>query len=655
MVCSAGLRVVAATMAMAGAGLFAPGVAGAQTTGTGSYVPTGNFQPTPVPPTPTLLGVYADDSPGSFESVDAWLGRPVDYTSIHTGQASESDFINSVDYVLWSSQYAGTNAAGVVNSRLVSVPLIWSGASLAAAGAGAYNADYATVAQKILSDIPAGPAPGQSVIYIRTGWEENLAGEMPWNSTGQEANFIAAFQQFVSVFRSVDTTGRFRFVWCPNVGGDPIMNSYPGDAYVDVMSMDFYYGLNSLTNAPDPDAAFGEMLDQGLSYIASMASAHGKPLAFSEWGVNQDNFGNYVKDFFDWCRAQGCLYVTYWDSNGSYPSELSTGAYPETAAMFQHLWNPAQFPVEPIAAPVGVAALAGDGLNEITASPVTSSTPVTTYYLYKGTASGAESTTPVASSTTPDFIDPQRNGATAYYRVGAGNALSQGYLSAEVSARPRAASRLPLPAHYMAVTSTGYAASGTPSLVALSQANPALDNATIVALVAPQPGPSLIAGFPNGLSLSLDPNGYLVGYSRDWYSNRYTATSTLPVPFPADGQTPEWVRVDMDAKGAVTMFYVAPVAGAAMPALTSTLWSQLGAPQTGQNHNGIYDAVAEPFSVGGQPAGGGQLVGRVYDMALYTNGVLTAHPRFDMRGAGVTVITDGHGKVWNILDGAVIQ
>ncbi len=650
-----GLRKTAITMVTAGMCVFAPGLAMAQTTGAGSYVPSGSFQPTPVPPTPTLLGVYADDSPGSFEAVNAWLGQPVDYTSIHTGQASESDFINSVDYVLWSSQYTGVNAAGVANSRLVSVPLIWSGASLSAAASGAYNGDYATVAQKILNDIPDGPAPGQSVIYIRTGWEENLAGEMPWNSTGQEANYIAAFQQFVSVFRTVDTTGRFRFVWCPNVGGDPIQNSYPGDAYVDVMSMDFYYGLNSLTNAPDPDAAFQQMLDQGLSFVANMASAHGKKLAFSEWGVNQDNFGNYVKDFFDWCRAQGCLFVTYWDSNGSYPGELSNGSYPETGAMFQHLWNPAQFPVEPIAAPVGVAALAGNGSSQITANPVTSSTPVTTYYLYKGPASGAESTNPVASSSTPSFTDAQQNGVAAFYRVGAGNALSQGYLSAEVSATPHAASTLPLPAHYMAVASTGFAMSGTPSLTALSQANPALNNATIIALVAPQAGPCLIAGFPNGLSLSLDPNGYLIGYSRDWYSNRYTAASTLPVPFPADGQTPEWVRVDMDAKGAVTTFYVAPVAGATMPALTSTAWSQLGAPQTAQNHNGIYDALTEPFAVGGQPAGGGQLVGRVYDMAFYANGVLAAHPRFDVRVSGAKVIKDGQAKVWNILGGAVIH
>ena len=280
---------------------------------------------------------------------------------------------------------------------------------------------------------------------------------------------------------------------------------------------------------------------------------------------------------------------------------------------------------------------------------------MTTYYLYKGPASGAESTTPVASSASPSFTDVQRNGVAAYYRVGAGNALSQGYLSAEVSATPHAASALPLPAHYLALARTGYAMSSTPSLTALSQATPALNNATIMALVAPQSAPCLIAGFPHGLSLSLDANGYLIGYSRDWYSNRYTARSTLPVPFPADGHTPEWVRADMDARGAVTTFYVAPVAGATMPALTSTAWSQLGAPQTGQNHNGIYDAMAEPLSVGGQP-GGGQFVGNVFDMALYANGVLASHPRFDVRATGVQVFKNyAEGQLWNLAGSAVIR
>ncbi len=637
------------------AAFLLPTLAFAQTTGTGSYVPPGNFQATPVPPNPTLLGVYADDSPGSFEGVNAWLGRVVDFASIHTGQASESDFLNSVGYVLWSSGYTTINAAGVAGSRLVSVPLIWQGATLAAAAGGAYDAQYFAVAQSILSDIPPGPVPGQSIVYIRTGWEQNLAGEMPWSATGQEAQFIGAFQHFVTMFRAADTTGRFRFVWCPNVGGDPIANSYPGDGFVDVMAMDFYYGLNTLTNAPDPDIAFQEMLNNGLTQIAQMAASANKQLAFSEWGVNQDNFGNYVKDFFDWCRAQGCLFATYWDNNGGYPGELSNGSYPETGAMFRHLWDPANYPVEPIAAPVGVAVLVGNGTNQITANTVRSSTPVTAYYLYKGSVSGGESTVPVAVSPQPNFIDIQPNGRTAYYRVGAGNALSLGYLSAEVSGMPRPPSPAPLPTDFLEITSNGSATSSSTALTSLSQATPSLNQATIAALITSAPGPNLIAGFPNGLTLGLDASNHLVGYSRDYWNNRWTAASTIQVPFPADGMTPEWVRADFNTADATTTFYVASANGHVMPSLTSSAWSQLGAPQTGQNHNSIYDGTIEPFTVGAYPNGSGQMLGDVYDMAFFANGILADRPRFDSRASGTQQFVDGLLRTWVINANATIH
>ena len=51
MMCLANLRVIAAKVVTAGMCLLAPGLALAQTTGTGSYVPSGNFLPTPVPAT----------------------------------------------------------------------------------------------------------------------------------------------------------------------------------------------------------------------------------------------------------------------------------------------------------------------------------------------------------------------------------------------------------------------------------------------------------------------------------------------------------------------------------------------------------------------------------------------------------------------------
>ena len=649
--------------------------ANAQTTGTGSYIPPGSYQATAVPPSSTQLGIYDDDSPGTFEGVNTWLERVIDYASIHSGQTStqnesaEQNYLQSVDYVLNSANYHTVNAAGVAGSRLISIPLFWQGANLTDAANGLYESDWMSIANTILADIPS----GQSIIYVRTGWEENLAGEMPWSSSGQESLFVTAFQKFVQTFRSVDKNNRFRFVWCPNVDGDSIAASYPGDTSVDVIAMGFYYGLNNDTNSPDPDTAFNEMLNppngsDGLASLASMASSHKKQLAFGEWGVDQDNFGIYVKDFYDWCRTNSCSYATYWNNNGAYPGKISDGTYPETGAMFRHLFDSANFPVEPIAAPVGVAALSGVGSVQITSNTVTSSTAITTYYLYKGPTSGGESTTPVASSSSPLFNDAQPNGKVAYYRMEAGNSLSLGYLSTEVSATPRAAGAPP-PSDYLAITSNGYAVSSTKSLEAFARCGVnasgastcagnsgyvGLDNATIIALVTPAPGPNLIAGFPNGVSLGLSSDNRLVGFSQDQYTNKLTAYSSAPVPFPAGGM-PEWVRVDVDARGATTTFYVAPVNGATLPALTSTSWSQLGAPQIGQNHNGIFDPNVEPFYVAGQPDGSNQLVGNVYEAVFYALGKLVARPRFDMQTSGTTTFTDGPGRVWNIGGGAVIH
>ena len=653
-----------------------PTLGWAQTTGTGSYIPPGNYRGTAVPPSPLLLGIYDDDNvQGTFEGDNAWLGRPIDFASIHSGMANEQDFLQSVDYVLNSSGYHALNAAGVADSRLISIPLIWVGASLQSGASGAYDSDYTSVAKVVLSDIPAGPAPGQSIIYVRTGWEQNQGG-MPWSASGQETAFQGAFQHFVNAFRAVDTNHRFRFVWCPNVGGDPIAPTYPGDAYVDVIAMDFYYGLNNYTNSPDPDTAFQEMLNpstgDGLSTVASMASSHGKALAFGEWGVDQDNFGNYVKDFYDWCRSNKCLYATYWNNDGSYPGKISDGSYPETGAMFRHLFDATNYPVEPIAAPVGVAALAGTSSNEVTSSTVTSSTPVTTYFLYKGTTSGGESIAPVATNSSPAFNDTQAAGKTAYYRVGAGNSLSQGYLSAEVSATPHAPGSPP-PPDYLAITSTGYASSTTRALEKYAQYSgdtnhpfTGLYNASIVALVkgaqvSPGSGPGLVAGFQNGVTLALASDNRLVGFSRDQYNNQFTATSTIPVPFPPNG-SPEWVRADVDARGATTTFYVAPVNGSATPALTSTTWSQLGAPIIGQNNNGIFAPSSEPFSVGGFADGTSQFVGSIYDVIFYVVGtsqgtgeVTVARPRFDQQVTNTVTFTDGYNKAWTVTGPALIK
>ena len=93
-------------------------------------------------------------------------------------------------------------------------------------------------------------------------------------------------------------------------------------------------------------------------------------------------------------------------------------------------------------APTGLIATGGNGNVILTWSPPASDggAAVTSYNLYRGTTSGGESSTPVASNITgTTFTDTGRtNGTTYYYTVAAVNAVGTSPQSSEASATPLA-------------------------------------------------------------------------------------------------------------------------------------------------------------------------------------------------------------------------
>jgi fibronectin type 3 domain-containing protein len=94
------------------------------------------------------------------------------------------------------------------------------------------------------------------------------------------------------------------------------------------------------------------------------------------------------------------------------------------------------------AAPTGLTATGGTGNVVLTWSPPASNggAAVTGYNLYRGTTSGGESSTPVATSITgTSFTDTGlTNGTTYYYTVAAVNAVGSSPQSSEASATPLA-------------------------------------------------------------------------------------------------------------------------------------------------------------------------------------------------------------------------
>jgi len=268
----------------------------------------------------TMLGAYTGNDPADVQRFESWLGRQVDFVRAHTGRASWADWEGSIGWVAGQFAHLG-------KPLFWNIPLFANQGSLAEAAAGDYDALYAKAARTIVDARPA-----DEIIYVRMGEEFN--GEwMPWAARGREADFVQAYRHFVDAFRSV--SDRFRFEWNVNTDRDwdPSL-AYPGDGYVDVIGMDFYY--NTEWHPKDPVAAWDHMLNQryGLAWLEAFAASRGKPTAYSEWGVNSPDAAPFIARVSEWFDSHNVLYQSYWNSNSDFRGKLSDGELPGTGAAY---------------------------------------------------------------------------------------------------------------------------------------------------------------------------------------------------------------------------------------------------------------------------------------------------------------------------------
>jgi Ca2+-binding RTX toxin-like protein len=280
-----------------------------------------------------LLGVYVDNSAQHVSQFEKWLGRPVDGIHGVVGSANWGDFVSSSRWsvdTLWKP-----------TGREVfwSVPLLAGGADLWSASDGDYNHYYKQVAQNLVryANNPTGD------IYVRTGWEMN-GSWFQWSAEGKETAFIGAFRQFVDTFRSV--SDRFKFEWNANEahGGMDPSKTYPGDKYVDIVGMDFYF--HPQWQDWDSAKAFAHVRDQkyGLQWVENFAKSHGKPTAYSEWGAQGDNASGFIKAAHDWFDSHNVVYQSFWDSNANYPGRTSDGSDPTTGRTYKSYFGDASTP-----------------------------------------------------------------------------------------------------------------------------------------------------------------------------------------------------------------------------------------------------------------------------------------------------------------------
>lgn len=136
-------------------------------------------------------------------------------------------------------------------------------------------------------------------VQIRWGHEAN-GSWYPWAASAKgnsAAAYVAAYRHVVDVFRATGATN-VQFVWSMNVsypGSTTLASLYPGDAYVDVVSLDGYnFGTSQRgTVWTSPSKLFSSSVNEIRAFTA-------KPIYISEVGSTEigGNKAMWVSDFF---------------------------------------------------------------------------------------------------------------------------------------------------------------------------------------------------------------------------------------------------------------------------------------------------------------------------------------------------------------------
>jgi Glycosyl hydrolase family 26 len=244
--------------------------------------------------------VYHWDAPPGPSNVDAfgqWLGRGVEIATAFVGHYSgttEAENWSQIEGPDWQlgpwSQWVKAKPGRNLSYAIAPFP---QGGSLARCAAGDYDAHYVKLANNLASY-------GLLSAYLRLGYEMDAISLWgAFEGSGKEASFAGCFRRMVQVMRQTQPANQWKFVFNPTDQFPSkawLEATWPGDAYVDVVGADPYdhswasntYPYPSTCNAAcrltRQQTAWSLQVSR-LNVLRDFAFAHGKPIAFPEWGV----------------------------------------------------------------------------------------------------------------------------------------------------------------------------------------------------------------------------------------------------------------------------------------------------------------------------------------------------------------------------------
>ena len=342
------------------------GGASSVTTTTAPQSTTTTASPPSSTTTPPALGVYAGtNNQAGVNNFAATTGAHVTLAETYlpweanTGTSVGWSYLTTPSTMAsWLSTWSGTS-----DQMVIAVPMVALNGSgspentLAQGAAGDENANFVAIAKNLV-------ALGFGNAVLRPGWEFD-GNWYPWTvqSNTDAANFAAYWQNIVTAMRSVPGAD-FKFLWSP-AGFQSlswnINDAYPGNAYVDYVSVDVYDWSwdstifpsgdpNNSATAAQSKAVFKEYVTgtEGLNWLASFAQAHNKPIVIPEWAVVSRTDGHglmddptFINDMYNWFTANNVAWVVYFvddvaDNNNQGMNFLLTdGHFPNSLAAFE--------------------------------------------------------------------------------------------------------------------------------------------------------------------------------------------------------------------------------------------------------------------------------------------------------------------------------
>jgi hypothetical protein len=215
-------------------------------------------------------------------------------------------------------------------------PGLWDNAAR-----GAYDSVYTLFAQKLA-------ACGRSHIIVRIGWEHNHT--FPWYSGTNPQAYKKAFRRIVDILRRRNPTVLIDWT---NVkkGAQPfsVLETYPGDDWVDIIGVDYYDGFPALNDQATWDKQYHALYHGGpwgLGAWLAFAKSRGKKLSLPEWGISagkspgsKDN-PFYIQKMWEFLQANASS-IAYENYFNQKPRHQLTprDENPLSSARYRQLWG----------------------------------------------------------------------------------------------------------------------------------------------------------------------------------------------------------------------------------------------------------------------------------------------------------------------------